>query len=239
MQIDKVQYISNSIYANKFSKRQIAFKSNEAQEAMQRALRQAAIEQMRQKYQNLDELLNYEIHDTGCHNMAQFTLNFACSIENDSEHSLDEFFKSELEAAALRKKLSPACQKNSIEMRAEIQKQPVFKDPALALISAKEMKEFIPEEGMLDSKEIKSTIDAAKKAYIDAIKNADKTKFSEYEKTLIGTLTSMIETSTGIDFGKEYDQILKSLLDSIKSRKQDIELAIHKQKLINPIKIIK
>ena len=137
------------------------------------------------------------------------------------------------------KKLSPACQKNSIEMRAEIQKQPVFKDPALALISAKEMKEFIPEEEMLDSEYIKSTINAAKKVYIDAIKNADKTKFSEYEKTLIGTLTSMIETSTGLDFGKEYDQILKSLLDSIKSRKQDIELAIHKQKLINQIKIIK
>ena len=239
MQIDKVQFINNRIYTNKFPKSQIAFKSNEAQERMQRALRQASIEQMRQKYQNLDELLNYEIHDTGCHNMAQFTLNFACSIENDSEHSLDEFFKSELEAAELRKKLSPACQKNSIEMRAEIQKQPVFKDPALALISAKEMKEFIPEEEMLDSEYIKSTINATKKVYIDAIKNADKTKFSEYEKTLIGTLTSMIETSTGLDFGKEYDQILKSLLDSIKSRKQDIELAIHKQKLINQIKIIK
>ena len=93
MQIDKVQFINNRIYTNKFPKSQIAFKSNEAQERMQRALRQASIEQMRQKYQNLDELLNYEIHDTGCHNMAQFTLNFACSIENDSEHSLDEFFK--------------------------------------------------------------------------------------------------------------------------------------------------
>ncbi len=239
MQIDKVQYMSNSLYTNKSSKRQIAFKSNEAQEAMQRALRQTAIAQMQMKYNNLDELLNYDIHDTGCHNMAQFTLNFACSIENDSEHSLDEFFKSELEAAALRKKLSPTCQKNSIEMRAEIQKQPVFKDPALALISAKDMKEFIPQEGILDSEEIKSTINAAKKAYIDVVKNADKTKFNEYEKTLIETLTSMIEKSTGLDFGKEYEQILKSLLDSIKSRKQDIELNIHKQKLINPIKIIK
>ena len=240
MQINKVQYMTNNINNTiMYPKRQIAFKSNEAQEAMQRALRQTAIKQMQQKYQNLDELLNYEIHDTGCHNMAQFTLNFACSIENDSEHSLDEFFKSELEAVALRKNLSPKCQKNSIEMRAEIQKQPVFKDPALALISAKEMKEFIPQEGMLDSEEMKLTVNAAKKAYVNAVKNADKTKFSEYERTLIGTLTSMIENSTGLDFGKEYDQILKSLLDSIKSRKQDIELAINKQKIINSIKIIK
>ena len=97
------------------------------------------------------------------------------------------------------------------------------------------MKEFVPQEGMLDSEEMKSTVNAAKKAYVDAVKNADKAKFSEYEKTLIGTLTSMIENSTGLDFGKEYDQILKSLLDSIKSRKQDIELAIHKQKIINPL----
>lgn len=240
MQINKIQYTTNSINnIMMFPKKQITFKSNEAQEAMQRALRQTAIAQMQQKYQNLDELLNYEIHDTGCHNMAQFTLNFACSIENDSEHSLEEFFKSELEAAELRKKLSPECQKKSIEMRAEIQKQPVFKDPTLALISAKEMKEFIPPEGMLDSEEMKLTVNAAKKAYVYAIKVADKTKFSEYEKTLIGTLTSMIENAKGLDFSKEYDQILKSLLDSIKSRKQDIELAIHKQKIINPIKLIK
>ena len=240
MQINKIQYMTNNINNTMmFPKKQITFKSNEAQEDMQRALRQAAIAQMQKKYENLDELLNYEIHDTGCHNMAQFTLNFACSIENDSEHSLDEFFKSELEAASLRKKLSPQCQKNSIEMRAKIQKQPVFKDPALALISAKEMKEFIPQEGVLDSEEMKSTVSAAKRAYVDAVKNADKAKFSEYEKTLIGTLTSIIENSTGLDFGKEYDQILKSLLDSIKSRKQEIELSVLKQKLINPIKIIK
>ena len=239
MQINKIQYMTNSMNTNIYPKKQIAFKSNLVQEAMLMALKQASIAQMQKKYENLDELLNYEIHDTGCHNMAQFTLNFACSIENESEHSLDEFFKSELEAAALRKKLSPKCQKNSLEMRAEIQKQPVFKDPALALISAKEMKEFVPNEGMLDSKEMKSTIDAAKKAYVDAVKAADKTKFSDYEKTLIGTLTSMIENSTGLDFGQEYDQILKSLLDSIKSRKQEIERSVLKQKLINPLKIIK
>ena len=144
-----------------------------------------------------------------------------------------------IEAASLRKRLSPECQKNSIEMRAEIQRQPVFKDPALALISAKDMKDFVPQSDVLDSDEIKVTIKAAKKAYVDAIKAADKTKFSEYERTLIGTLTSMIEHATGLDFGKEYDQILKSLLDSIKSRKQEIELSVLKQKLINPIKIIK
>ena len=239
MQIDKIQYLNSNLNTYRYNNKSLSFKSNLSQEAMQRALRQAAITQMEEKYKNLDELLNYEIHDRGCHSMAQFTLNFACAIENDSEHSLDEFFKSELEAASLRKRLSPECQKNSIEMRAEIQRQPVFKDPALALISAKDMKDFVPQSDVLDSDEIKVTIKAAKKAYVDAIKAADKTKFSEYERTLIGTLTSMIEHATGLDFGKEYDQILKSLLDSIKSRKQEIELSVLKQKLINPIKIIK
>ena len=80
---------------------------------------------------------------------------------------------------------------------------------------------------------------AGKRRYGSNLDLTDKTKFSEYERTLIGTLNSIIENSTGLDFGKEYDQILKSLLDSIKSRKQDIELAIHKQKIINQIKIIK
>jgi|GEM_PF-1701938 len=237
MQVNKIKY--EGYLSNNVNRRNISFKSNEAQEAMQRALKETAVKQMEEKYKNSVELLNYEIHDAGCHNMAQFTLNFACAIENDSEHTLDEFFKSELEASALRRKLSPECQKNSIEMRAEIQKQPVFKDPVLALISAKDMKDFIPDESVLQDKQMKSTIDAAKKVYIDAVKSADKTKFSEYDKTLIGTLVSIIEDTKGLDFGEEYDKILKSLLDSIESRKQDTELAFHKQKIINTIKVIK
>ena len=217
---------------------QPSFKSNPEHEAMLRALRRAQAEEMKQRFARLEELLNYDIRDKGCRNMAQFTLNFACAIENNSEHDLDEFFASEVEAAELRKRLTPECQKYSLEIREEIQSQPVFKDPALALISAKDMKDFIPDEGLLSDDQFRATINAAKKSFVNAVKVADKKKFNETEKGLIQNLTEIIERTSGIDFGKEYDQKLEQLIKSLQSRKQDAERVLSKQKVVIP-KVLK
>lgn len=222
-----------SLYKQNYSKyeTQPSFKSNREHEAMLRALRAA---DMKRRYEKLNELFNYEIKDSGCHNMAQFTLNFACAIENDSEHNLDEFFASEVKAAELRKKLTPECQKNSLEIRQEIQSQPVFKDPALALISAKEMKEFVPDAEFMNDKRFKPTIDAAKKAYSQAIRLANKDKFNGYEKGLIEDLVHIIDNASYLDFGDVYEQKLTMLLDSISLRKAESERILVKQKSIIP-----
>ncbi len=135
--------------------------------------------------------------------MAQFLLNFVCSIENDSEHNLDEFFKSEAEAARIRMGLSPECQRNSLEIREEIQSQPVFKDPALTLITAKDMKDFTPvDEEFAADPQYQATINAAVEA-------SDKTKFNSSEIGMIKELTQIIEKTKGLDFGAEYDSTLK------------------------------
>lgn len=231
MQIQKI-----SLYTQKNSKynSQPTFKSNREHEAMLRALRAAEAEEMKRRYEKLNELFNYEIKDSGCHNMAQFTLNFACAIENNSEHNLDEFFASEVKAAELRRKLTPECQKNSLEIRQEIQSQPVFKDPALALISAKEMKEFVPDAEFMNDTRFKPTIDAAKQAYSQAVRLANKDKFNGYEKGLIEDLVQIIDNASSLDFGEVYEQKLTMLLDSISQRKAESERIWVKQKNIIP-----
>lgn len=230
-------YITNNFYRYpkiSYYHTQPVFTSNREHEAMLGALRYAQSAEMQRRYENLDELLNYDIHDHGCHNMAQFTLNFSCAIENDSEHNLDEFFKSDEEAAVLRSKLSPECQKNSLEIRNEIQKQPVFKDPVLSLVSAKEMEKFIPDKEILNDAQFANVINAAKKTYVDAVNAADKTKFNESEKALMQELTEIIKNTEGIEFGEEYNKILTKLIDSIKARSQEVTQIINKQKIINP-----
>lgn len=213
----------------------VSFRSNREHEAMLRALRAAQAEEMKRRFAKLQELQNYEIQDRGCFNMAQFLLNFACSIENDSEHSLDEFFKSEIEAAKIRRGLSPECQRNSLEIREEIQAQPVFKDPALTLITAKDMKEFVPtDEEFISDPQYQATIQAAKKAVVDAVEAADKEKFDSFEVGLMEELTNIIKKSTGLDFGAEYDKTLGTLLRSIKTRKAEIERLAEKQHLVIP-----
>lgn len=237
MLVQKININYNSNYINK-----VAFKSNREHEAMLRALRAAQAEEMKKRFAKLKELHDYQIQDKGCHNMAQFLLNFACAIENDSEHSLDEFFKSEIEAAKIRRGLSPECQKNSIEIREEIQSQPVFKDPALTLITAKDMKDFIPvDEEFTENEQYQTTINAAKKSIVDAIEAADKSKFDSTEIGLMNELTQIIKQTKGLDFGTEYDNLLERLLGSIRRRKQAMtQIAIQQKNIIPKIrKIIK
>ncbi|MCM1003874.1 MAG: hypothetical protein NC408_05965 [Candidatus Gastranaerophilales bacterium] len=230
MLVQKINFNSNLNYTNK-----VSFKSNREHEAMLRALRLAQAEELKQRFAKLQELHDYQIQDQGCHNMAQFILNFACAIENDSEHSLDEFFKSEVEAARIRRGLSPECQRNSLEIREEIQSQPVFKDPALTLITAKDMKDFVPvDEEFAQNEQYQTTINAAKKSITDAIEAADKSKFDSTEIGLIKELTQIIKQTKGLDFGTEYDNLLERLLDSIKRRKRAMTQTAIQQKNIIP-----
>ena len=230
----------NFIYKQNYSKynTQLSFKSNREQEAMLRALREAEATEMKRRYARFNELFEYEVKDSSCHNMAQFTLNFACAIENNSEHNLDEFFASEIKAAELRKKLTHECQKNSLEIRREIQSLPVFKDPALALISANEMKEFVPDDEFFNDKRFKPTIQAAKKIYTQAVKLANKDKFNDYEKGLIEELAQIIDKSSSLDFGEIYEQKLAMLIESTNKRKIEAERVFVKQKSVIP-KILK
>lgn len=212
-----------------------SFRSNREHEAMLRALRAAQAEEMKRRFARLNELHDYKISDAGCHNMAQFLLNFVCSIENDSEHNLDEFFLSEVEAAKIRQGLSPECQRNSLEIRNEIQSQPVFKDPALTLITAKDMKDFVPQdEEFLANQAYQDTINAAKRTIIKSVQASDKSKFDKTEIGLMDELTQIIEKTKGLDFGTEYDKTLEKLLDSIKSRKQKMEQTLAQQKGLIP-----
>lgn len=229
-----IQKVNNIAY-NNYNKSGISFRSNREHEAMLRALRAAQAEEMKRKFAELEKLHNYKIQEQGCHNMAQFILNFACSIENDSEHSLDEFFKSEVEAARIRSGLSPECQRNSLEIREEIQSQPVFKDPALTLITAKDMKDFVPEDNeFTQNEEYRKTIAAAKKSLVDAVEAADKTKFDAVEIGMINELTQIIKQTKGLDFGAKYDELLEKLIKSVNSRKQEMERVALKQKTIIP-----
>lgn len=226
-----VQKISHNPYINN----QISFKSNREHEAMLRALRAARAEEMKRRYAEIKALHDYRIQDQGCHNMAQFMLNFVCSIENDSEHNLNEFFASEIEAAKIRRNLSPKCQANSLEIRNEIQSQPVFRDPALALITAKDMKDFVPQDEEFASDQMfVDTINAAKRSFVQVVNEADKTKFNAEEIGMMKELTQIIEKSTGLDFGKEYDSLLEKLLNSIRSRKQEMERVAARQKVTVP-----
>lgn len=222
-----VQKIGQTHYIN----RSVSFKSNREHEAMLRALKAAEAERMKQRYADLKALHDYKIQDQGCHNMAQFMLNFVCSIENDSEHSLDEFFASEIEAAKLRRNLSPECQTNSLEIRQEIQAQPVFRDPALALISAKDMKDFVPQdEEFAADKMFVDTINAAKRSFVLVVNESDKSKFNDSEIGMMKELTQIIQKSKGLDFSQEYDSLLEKLLNSIKNRTQNMEQVAIKQK---------
>lgn len=201
--------ISNIQYTYKPS-----FGSNREHEAMLAAARAA-------REQEIRELQGYKIKEPVCHDMAQFLLNFSCAIENDSEHNLDEFFKSEDEAAKLRQGLSPECQKNSLELRKEIQSNPIFKDPALTLITANDMKDFVPaDEEFAKDKKFQTTINAAKKSVVDAVETSDKSNFDKAEVGIIKKLTQIIQKTEGLDFGEEYNKLLGKLINSIKNRKQ-------------------
>lgn len=228
-----IQRVNNISYYNPNSR--VSFRSNREHEEMLRALRAAQAEEMKRKFAKLQELQNYQIQEEGCHSMAQFMLNFACSIENDSEHSLDEFFKSEAEAARIRQGLSPECQRNSLEIREEIQSQPVFKDPPLTLITAKNMKDFVPvDDEFTENEEYQKTINAAKKSLVDAVEAADKTKFDAAEIGMMQELTQIIKQTRGLDFGQKYDELLEKLINSINSRKQKMEQVAVQQKGIIP-----
>lgn len=211
--------ISNIQYTYKPS-----FGSNREQDLMLSEARKKA-EAARKKAQELREqeikqLINYQIKDPICHDTAQFLLNFSCAIENDSEHNLDEFFKSDDEAAKLRQGLSPECQKNSLELRKEIQSNPILKDPALTLITAKDMKDFAPaDEEFVRDKRYQLTINAAKKSVVDAVEASDKSKFDSAEIGIIKKLTQIIQRTEGLDFGAEYNKLLEKLINSVKSRK--------------------
>ena len=112
----------------------------------------------------------------------------------------------------------------------------MFKDPALSLISANNMKSFVPDEEFADSDLYKQTIDAAKKCFVDAIKASDKTKFIPYEKNLINELTNIIDQSSGLDFGEKYQTKLQELLSSLRSR-ADMQRVALRQKTLTKIKI--
>ncbi|MCM1338684.1 MAG: hypothetical protein NC191_03330 [Muribaculaceae bacterium] len=166
----------------------------------------------------LRNLAKYEIEDSGCQDMAQFLLNFSCAIENDSEHSLDEFFRPKEEAEKLRENLSSECRENSLELRKEIQSNSVFNDPVLTLITARNMQDYTPvDEEFTALEEYRSTINSAKKAIINIVDTTDKTKFNSSEINLMKELTQIIEKTEGLVFGEEYDEILNRLLNSLNS----------------------
>jgi hypothetical protein len=225
MQVNKI----NFSYTQKPS-----FKSHRAHEqALAELKRQSELAQERKVC--IQRLANYELQEPYCDDMSQFLLNFVCSIENESEHSLDEFFDSEFEASKQRAKLSPECQKRSLEIREAIQSQPVVKDAVFTLITANNMKDYEPQDKeFVQMEEYKKTVDSVKKTLVKIVKNSDTTKFDEKEKGLIQKLTDMISSSAGLNFGEEYEETLKTLLNSLKSKQQTKDRILAQQKLLDP-----
>ena len=186
------------------------------------------------------DLLNKGLPDYNAQSLemkksAQFTLNLASSITNNSEHNIEEFFVPEADARKLRTNLSSDCQKRSVEIRDTIKNIEAYNDPVNALISANRMKDFIPDDAVLSNSQYKEAIDNAKKIYTLAVDNASKEAYSDGEKNLINELSSMIKKASGIDFGDEFNKKLDALITSIKNRKREISPI----KIENKIKVPK
>ncbi|MBQ2611356.1 hypothetical protein IJF81_03080 [bacterium] len=216
-----VPELKNHSENEEFELEQLEARRREA-EKQQILRKQENIEEARKYYSDLlrDSLPDYNAQSTGMKKSAQFTLNLASSIVNDSDHRIEEFFVPEAEAQKLRENLSPDCQKRSIRIRDAIKDIEAYNDPVNALISANRMKDFIPDDAVLSNSQYKEAIDNAKKIYTLAVDNASKEAYSDGEKNLINELSGMIKKASGLDFGDEFNKKLDALIDSIKNRKR-------------------
>ncbi len=213
-----------------------SFTSYLNREAILNTLRELQIEREAKKHTaQIAESLKYpELEDVACKKTANFMLNFAAETIENSTHKLQEFFSSDNIASKVRGDLTPKCQQDSLEMRNAIKESEILQDPVLGLISANNMKKFIPDEAVLSNKQYKNIVDSTKNAYIDAIEDADMKKFDEEDKGIIKNLVGIIKNTDGLNFGEEFDKQLKLLIDKKNLVKTQQTIERSKQKVFVP-----
>lgn len=220
-------YITTAINTN----RKQTFTSYKSREDILKELARIT-EQVQQKCTETKNIIRYpEIQDFSCKDMTKFMLNFCCETLNNSTHKIEEFFGSDKVAAEFRQKLSPKCQQDSLEIRNSIMATKTFTNPIHALISANNMKKFIPEKDALSQKQLLEVVDTAKKTYIDLVKNADLSDFTHEDKATINELTSRIENSSGVDFGDDYEVKLKALIEKLNNKSESQQALQERQRV--------
>ena len=194
-----------------------------ARKAAEEAARKAAEEAARQKRvgkileQAIAEYRTYpKIDNELSKKAAAFMTRFTLTIQNHSEHDIKEFFGDEETAQELRKKLSPECQKTSLEFRESVQKLDEAKDPVMMLIAADNMKKFAPKKGLLSEEQQKNLVEGMKETAIYAIRNGDMSQFDEDDKREIEEMVQMIQNSDTVDFG--ISSKLQALIDKLNDR---------------------
>ena len=187
----------------------------EAEELKKQQTRERILEEVKKEipaYPDLDNEMSTK--------MAGFLSQFTCAIQNNSEHDIREFFGDEETAAELRKKLSPECQHDSIELREELKKTDEVKDPVMMLIAANRMKKFMPKPGVLTPEQQENLLQGLKDTITMAVQNGDMSKYDEDDKIAIGEMVQMIKASDSTDFGISVK--LKALVDKLNKKNLNI-----------------
>lgn len=195
--------------------REEARRAEEARQAMLQKEREKILEDIKAElpaYPSLDDTMSKQ--------MAGFLSQFTCAIQNNSEHDIKEFFGDEETAAALREKLSPECQHDSIELREELKKIDETKDPVMMLIAANNMKRFMPKAGILNAEQQANLVEGIKEVITMAVQNGDMSKFDEDDKFAIGEMVQMIKASDSTDFGISVK--LQALVNKLNKKKLNL-----------------
>ena len=152
--------------------------------------------------------------------MAGFISQFTCAIQNNSEHDVKEFFGDEETAKELRSKLSPECQRDSLELRNELKNIAETNDPIMMFMCANKMKNFTPKKGLLTEQQYLKLVDSLKESIVSVVNRMDLTKFTQEEQGDIIEIIQMIKAANSVDFGISVK--LKALVDKINKRKLNI-----------------
>ena len=152
--------------------------------------------------------------------MAGFLSQFTCAIQNNSEHDIKEFFGDEETAKELRSKLSPECQRDSLELRNELKNIAETNDPIMMFMCANKMKNFAPKKGLLTEEQYTKLVDSLKENIVSIVNRMDLTKFTQEEQGDIIEITQMIKAANSVDFGISVK--LKALVDKINKRKLNL-----------------
>lgn len=215
----------------------------ERERQRQLELERQRIEELKNDINTLDNgitnSLNYRgLSEPLCDNMAAFMLNFSCSMLMDSEHDLREFFGTEEEAKELQKNLSCECCKTSQEIRSKIMSLKISEDPVFGLITVNRLKDYMPEEGILTEDQYNVIADTTKYACTNLIKQGDYENLDDDERNTVKELIDIVENTSGLDFGEDYDKKLSILINRINNKnKPKINESQHIKTFIPPVEV--
>ena len=152
--------------------------------------------------------------------MARFLLGFICSVQNNTEHNIGEYFGDENTAKELREKLPQECQRRSLEDRAQFQQFDELKDPIMMLIAASRMKKFAPKTGILSQQQQENLLQGIKDMVTMTVQNSDMSNFDDNDRLTIKEILQMIKVSETTDFGISVK--LQNLINKLNTKKLNL-----------------